>query len=103
MKEKMKATRLGDVVVTSFDLTDEYHNVAVSMIKDGVRNSGNYTLTEVGMSLADIWVDNAKEDNNLDYGDFLKQAIDNGDELLTLNFDFGSYVQELGEVIVSKC
>ena len=99
----MKATRLGDVVVTSFDLTDEYHNVAVLMIKDGVRNSGNYTLTEVDMNLADIWIDNAKEDNNLDYGDFLKQAIDNGDELLTLCDNLGNYTQELGEVIVSKC
>ena len=89
--------------IKSFDLSTEQHEIAVDMVNNNKRKVGNYTLEEVDADMLDSWIDNAKEEGNTEYENFLAEAQLNDAELYTLTDHLGEFSQPIGEVAVYDC
>ena len=89
--------------IKSFDLSTEQHEIAVDMVNNNKRKVGNYTLEEVDADMLDSWIDNAKEEGNTEYENFLAEAQLNDAELYTLTDHLGDFSQPIGEVAVYNC
>ena len=91
--------------VESFGLTQEQHDLAVRMI-DEVRmidrneNGGNYYLEDVDSDMLDCFIENAQEDNDKEYEEFLVNAKSHGADVYAFTYHLGDLSQELGDVAV---
>ena len=91
--------------VESFGLTQEQHDLAVRMI-DEVRmidrneNGGNYYLEDVDPDMLDRFIENAQEDNDKEYEEFLVNAKSHGADVYAFTYHLGDLSQELGDVAV---
>ena len=91
--------------VESFGLTQEQHDLAVRMI-DEVRmivkneNGGNYYLEDVDPDRLDCFIENAQEDNDKEYEEFLVNAKSHGADVYAFTDHLGDFSQELGDVAV---
>ena len=91
--------------VESFGLTQEQHDLAVRMI-DAVRmivkneNGGNYSLEDVDPDMLDCFIENAQEDNDKEYEEFLVNAKSHGADVYAFTYHLGDLSQELGDVAV---
>ena len=91
--------------VESFGLTQEQHDLAVRMI-DEVRmidqneNGGNYSLEDVDPDMLDCFIENAQEDNDKEYEEFLVNAKSHGADVYTLYDSLGDFSQPIGDVAV---
>ena len=91
--------------VESFDLTQEQHDLAVRMI-DEVRmivkneNGDNYSLEDVDPDMLDCFIENAQEDNDKEYEEFLINAKSHGADIYAFTYHLGGFSQELGDVAV---
>ena len=92
-----------DYRIETFDLSEEQHDIAVDMVKSNKRKVGNYTLEEVDADMLDSWIDNAKEEGNTEYENFLAEAQLNDAELYTLTDHLGDFSQPIGEIAVWDC
>ena len=97
----MKRTTLVENVthVETFDLSKEQHDMVVEMVKSGKEKNGNYALEEVDADMLDVWIDNAKEEGNTEYENFLANAQLLDADVYTLTDNFG-FSQPIGEVVV---
>ena len=91
--------------VESFGLTQEQHDLAVRMI-DEVRmidrneNGGNQYLEDVDPDMLDCFIENAQEDNDKEYEEFLVNAKSHGADVYAFTYHLGDLSQELGDVAV---
>lgn len=85
--------------VESFGLTQEQHDLAVRMI-DQNENGGNYSLKEVDPDILDFFIENAQEDNDKEYEEFLVNAKSHGADVYAFTDHFGYFLQTLGDVAV---
>ena len=85
--------------VESFGLTQEQHDLAVRMI-DQNENGGNYSLEEVDPDMLACFIENAKEDNDKEYEEFLVNAKSHGADVYAFTDHLGDFSQELGDVAV---
>ena len=91
--------------VESFGLTQEQHDLAVRMI-DEVRmivkneNGGNYSLEDVDPDMLDCFIENAQEDKDKEYEEFLVNAKSHGADVYAFTYHLGDLSQELGDVAV---
>ena len=93
-------TILSDVSkVESFGLTQEQHDLAVRMI-DKNENGGNYSLEDVDPDMLDCFIENAQEDNDNEYYEFLVNAKSHGADVYAFTDHLGDFSQELGDVAV---
>jgi hypothetical protein len=92
-----------DYRIETFDLSEEQHDIAVDMVRNNKRKVGNYTLEGVDADMLEAWIDNAKEDGDEEYAEFLREAIEVGAEILTLTDHLGDFSQPIGEVAVYDC
>ena len=85
--------------VESFGLTQEQHDLAVRMI-DRNENGGNYSLEDVDSDMLDCFIENAQEDNDKEYEEFLVNAKSHGADVYAFTYHLGDLSQELGDVAV---
>ena len=85
--------------VESFGLTQEQHDLAVRMIKQN-ENGGNYSLEDVDPDMLDCFIENAQEDNDKEYEEFLVNAKSHGADVYAFTYHLGDLSQELGDVAV---
>ena len=85
--------------VESFGLTQEQHDLAVRMI-DRNENGGNYYLEDVDPDMLDCFIENAQEDNDTEYEEFLVNAKSQGADIYAFTYHLGDLSQELGDVAV---
>ena len=85
--------------VESFGLTQEQHDLAVRMI-DRNENGGNYYLEDVDPDMLDCFIENAQEDNDKEYEEFLVNAKSHGADVYAFTDHLGDFSQELGNVAV---
>ena len=85
--------------VESFGLTQEQHDLAVRMI-DQNENGGNYSLEDVDQDMLDCFIENAQEDNDKEYEEFLVNAKSHGADVYTLYDSLGDFSQPIGDVAV---
>ena len=85
--------------VESFGLTQEQHDLAVRMI-DKNENGGNYSLEYVDPDMLDCFIENAQEDNDKEYDEFLVNAKSHGADVYAVTDHLGDFSQELGDVAV---
>ena len=85
--------------VESFGLTQEQHDLAVRMI-DQNENGGNYSLEDVDPDMLDCFIENAQEDNDKEYEEFLVNAKSHGADVYAFTYHLGDLSQELGDVAV---
>ena len=85
--------------VESFGLTQEQHDLAVRMI-DKNENGGNYSLEDVDPDMLDCFIENAQEDNDKEYEEFLVNAKSQGADIYAFTYHLGDFSQELGDVAV---
>ena len=85
--------------VESFGLTQEQHDLAVRMI-DRNENGGNYYLEDVDPDMLDCFIENAQEDNDKEYEEFLVNAKSHGADVYAFTYHLGDLSQELGDVAV---
>ena len=85
--------------VESFGLTQEQHDLAVRMI-DQNENGGNYSLEDVDQDMLDCFIENAQEDNDKEYEEFLVNAKSQGADIYAFTYHLGDFSQELGDVAV---
>ena len=89
--------------VVTFGLTSEQNDIATRLVKENKRMIGNYSLKEVDADMLEAWIDNAKEDGDEEYAEFLREAIEVRAEILTLTDHLGDFSQPIGEVAVYDC
>jgi hypothetical protein len=92
-----------DYRIETFDLSEEQHDMVVDMVKEDFEAFGNYTLEEVDADMLDSWIDNAKEEGDTEYENFLAEAQLNDAELYTLTDHLGDFSQPIGEVAIYDC
>jgi hypothetical protein len=86
--------------VETFGLTEKQHDMVVEMVKADVDKCGNYTLEEVDADLWDAWIDNAKQEGNEEYEEFLAEAQLCDAATYTLFDNIGEWSQPIGEVSI---
>ena len=89
--------------VETYDLSEEQHDIAVEMVRENQRKHGNYTLEDVDADMLDAWIDNAKEDGDTEYENFLAEAQLVDAEVLILTDHLGEASQPIGEVAIWDC
>lgn len=92
-----------DYRIETFDLSNEQNNIAVDMVRNNKRKVGDYTLEEVDDEMVNVWIENAHSDGEEDYAEFLRKALEEGAEILTLTEHLGGFSQPIGEVAVYDC
>lgn len=93
-------TILSDVSkVESFGLTQEQHDLAVRMI-DKNENGGNYSLEDVDQDMLDCFIENAQEDNDKEYEEFLTDAKLHSADVYAFTDHLGDFSQPIGDVAV---
>ena len=85
--------------VESFGLTQEQHDLAVRMINQN-ENGFNYSLKDVDSDMLDCFIENAQEDNDKEYEEFLVNAKSHGADVYAFTDHLGDFSQELGDVAV---
>ena len=85
--------------VESFGLTQEQHDLAVRMI-DRNENGGNYSLIYAEPDMLACFIENAQEDNDKEYEEFLVSAKSHGADVYAFTDHLGDFSQELGDVAV---
>ena len=85
--------------VESFGLTQEQHDLAVRMINQN-ENGFNYSLKDVDSDMLDCFIENAQEDNDKEYEEFLVNAKSHGADVYAFTDHLGGFSQELGDVAV---
>lgn len=91
-------TILSDVSkVESFGLTQEQHDLAVRMIYKNEKG-GNYSLEDVDQDMLDCFIENAQEDNDKEYEEFLTNAKLHGADVYAFTDHLGDFSQALGDV-----
>ena len=93
-------TEIDGVRIETFDLSQEQHNFVAEMIDQDISTYGNYYLEEVDADTLDIFIDNAKEENNEDYENFLTEAQSHHADVYTLYDSLGDFSQPIGDVAV---
>lgn len=92
-----------DYRIETFDLSNEQNNIAVDMVRNNKRKVGDYTLEEVEDEMVNAWIENAHCEGEEDYAEFLRKALEEGAEILTLTEHLGGFSQPIGEVAVYDC
>lgn len=92
-----------DYRIETFDLSNEQNNIAVDMVRNNKRKVGNYTLEDVDDEMVNTWIENAHSEGEEDYAEFLRKALEDGAEILTLTRHLGVFSQSIGEVAVYDC
>ena len=92
--------RLNDFRIETYDLSDEQNRIAVEMVRENQRKNGNYTLEDVDDDMVNEWIDNAHSEGEEEYAEFLRRALEEGAEILTLTDHLGDFSQPIGEVAV---
>ena len=85
--------------VESFGLTQDQHDLAVRMI-DQNENGGNYSMKDVDPDILDFFIENAQEDNDKEYEEFLVNAKSHGADVYAFTDHLGDFSQALGDVAV---
>ena len=85
--------------IETFDLTEEQHDLAVEMIRNGKKESGKSSLQEADKEMANVWIADAHSEGNEEYAEFLREALAVDADLYT----FKEGWQEIGEVAVYDC
>ena len=83
-----------------YGLTDDQEKIAIDLYENNKRCYGNYTLEEVDEDTLDSWIDNAREDGDEDYEEFLLDAKENGADVFELTDHLGDFSQPIGEFVV---
>jgi hypothetical protein len=97
----MKRTSLlGQTRVETFGLSDELHNIAVDMVKNDIDVYGNYSLEEVDADMLDCWIENAQNDGDEEYEQFLSEAQLLDAEVYAFTDHLGDFSQTIGDVVV---
>ena len=96
-------TNLNSMRVATFGLSEEQHNMVVKMLQENKFEKGGYILNEPDVDVVEVWIDNAQEEGNEGYANFLALAIEDDADLYTL-VDEGliGCSQEIGEIAVYK-
>lgn len=81
--------------VGSFGLTEDQHNIVVSMVEKGVWKMDNYVLEDTPDEYVQIWI----EDKCKGW-QFLRDARNEDAWINTLKSDIGTWKQDLGEVAI---
>lgn len=89
--------------IETFDLSEEQHDIAVDMVRNNKRKSGNYTLEEVDSEMVNVWIADAHSEGDEEYAEFLREALSIDAELLILTDHLGDASQPIGEVAVWDC
>ena len=61
--------------IETFDLSEEQHDLAVDMVRNNKRKSGNYTLEEVDSEMVNVWIADAHSEGEEEYAEFLREAL----------------------------
>ena len=97
----MKRTSLlGQTRVETFGLSDELHNIAVEMVKNDNTKYGSYTLEEFDADMLDCWIENAQNDGDEEYEQFLCEAQLLDADIYAFTDHLGDFSQTLGDVVV---
>ena len=89
--------------IETYDLSEEQHDIAVDMVRNNKRKSGNYTLEEVDSEMVNVWIADAHSEGEEEYAEFLREALSVDAELLILTDHLGDASQPIGEVTVWDC
>lgn len=89
--------------VETYGLSEEQHDMVVEMVKNEEDAYGNYTLEDVDADMLDAWIDNAKEDGDTEYENFLAEAQLVDADVLVLTDHLGDFEQQIGEVVIYDC
>ena len=100
MKRTTTAKSENEFKVETFGLTEKQHDMVVEMVKADVDKCGNYTLEEVDADMWDAWIDNAKEEGDEEYEEFLAEAQLGDAVTYTLNDNIGDFSQPIGDVAI---
>ena len=92
-----------DYRIETFDLSKEQHDMVVEAIRNDKDGVGNYTFEEVDADMLDSWIDNAKNEGDKEYEDFLSEAQLVDAEVYTLEDWLGEFHQSIGEIAVWDC
>lgn len=100
---KRIATLENSCRVETFNLSEGLHDIAVEMVKDNQRKYGNYTLESVDEEMVNEWLSNAHSEGEEEYAEFLREALAENAEFLTLTDHLGDFSQPIGDVAVYDC
>ena len=89
--------------VETFGLSKEQHEIAVDLVKNNKRKVGSYTLEEVDDEMVNVWIADAHSEGEEEYAEFLREALAESAEILTLTDHLGEFSQPIGEVAVWDC
>lgn len=89
--------------IETFDLSEEQHDIAVDMVRNNKRKSGNYTLEEVDSEMVNVWIADAHSEGEEEYAEFLRESLAEDAEILILTDHLGNASQPIGEVAVWDC
>lgn len=96
-----RKTKLANgLVVETYSLSESQHEAAVMAAEEDLRRVYGYEVAEVEDEMVDIWLEDAKKEDDMEYVEFLRTAIDNNAEVLTLNDSIGDFTQTIGEIII---
>jgi hypothetical protein len=96
----VQRTKLDNCEVVSCELTKEWHDIAVVMVKDNPYDFMLYNLDKVeDRELVNVWIADAFSEGREEYAHFLQKVIADGAELYTLKDE----LQSLGEVAIYDC
>ena len=96
-------TNLNSMRVATFGLSEEQHDMVVKMLQENKFEKGGYRLTEPDVDMVDVWIDEAQEEGNEGYANFLALAIEDDADIYTLvDESLIGCSQEIGEVVVYK-
>lgn len=101
LKDMERITSIGNNSrVESFGLSEEQHNIVVEMVAGNQRNNGSYTLDEADGEMVNIWIADAHSEGEPEYAEFLRKALANSADIMTLVDHLGDFSQPIGEIAV---
>lgn len=96
----VQRTKFENCEVVSCELTKEWHDTAVEMVKDNPFWLMSYDLQKADEEMANVWIADAHSEGREEYAEFLRKAIADGADIYTLMQGFGNHKQPLGEVVI---
>ena len=88
--------------VATYSLSVEEHDIARSMLYDGIMEKDKYKLKEVATNVAEKWGEAARIEGKEDYANYLDYAISKDSRFFSFYEVVDNDEQELGQIIFFK-
>ena len=86
--------------ISTYGVNEITHKLVCEMIKKDKNKAANYTLEEPDDDTIESWIEEAKDEFDMEYAEWLSHAKENGIDLYTLYDHIGNFKQPICDVKV---